>query len=1142
MSHHRSRDPGRTTVRSSSGVEEQAEIDQQVVGFARGGSLNLLGAICNQVALLGITMLIARRLGRVDVGVYAQAYALLSLLGTLSLTGLSTGLTRFVAVHLAERDAGAIRGTVRLGLTVSTASAATLGAGLFVAMPWLVQTVFHEPRLATPLRIVALTLPTTAFTNAALAATQGYRTMKPFALIGLIFEPVARLGLAALLLLAGAGLPGVMVALLASNLAAAVLAGLALRRVMGPPTAPPRYRPRELLAFSTMSWLAALASNGLLWADVLLLGMLGNSGQVGVYNVAARLVQLATFVMVPINAAFAPRIADLYHRRRMDSLRRTYALAGSWIIRISLPAFVLLLVFPRDLLAFFGRGFVVGASVTMILAVGKFVDAATGSCGMVLNMSGRPRLNLLNNAAGLVLNVVLNLLLIPRYGIIGSAVAWAVSLCLINVARVLQVWLELRMLPFEAATARGLVAGFLALIAAVAVRVTVDQPRQLPVGVAVVAAVYLGAILLQGLTDEDRLVAGALLRRRRTLGWTETLAPATAGALAGGASLLVPAGVDDVPLETAPRPQRARPSSRFVPERPPQRPRTRPPISPARYLRTLWRRRMVVLGGLAAGVALGAAILPAALPASPAFRATVRIDVKPFAVDVAAGRSSPILTGSDLAAQVIDVEVAAQLLERHKRVPRLLEATRGLPPKQRPAALAAAMHAEPVPGSQSTVELSLVDPSGRRAGQVLELYAQRLAAERNAADRARTREAEAVLDQQAQELRLNLVQWSQRLDKERAASFDGLPTTLTQAQFDAFRDRYRAKLAELEALREQAALRGRPTVAHLPATQAQASAPLGRPRMLALGVLAGLLAAILLALLLEAVRPRLATEADTASAAGVDVLISVPRRRRWWSRWLRRNATPSPEDEAYRRLAFSLERQGLGRELSVVAVASAELKEGKSAVAIGLARALTHRGRAVVVVSGDLRRPVVERVLGVPEVPGLGEYLETAGADVLSMLVAVRDNLLLLPSGWAGRSPANLLARPHLAEAVGRLRDLELVVLVDTPAARWWSEALVLAAEADATVLVARAGRTRWKALAELASILHRDRFPVIGAVLVGTGPARRPPRRRDRPAGDDLPARSSPGPPQVPVRTAPNGRNGNGNGTRDRRGRSWKH
>src|SRR5215218_132003 len=114
-------------------------------------------------------------------------------------------------------------------------------------------------------------------------------------------------------------------------------------------------------------------------------------------------------------------------------------------------------------------------------------------------------------------------------------------------------------------------------------------------------------------------------------------------------------------------------------------------------------------------------------------------------------------------------------------------------------------------------------------------------------------------------------------------------------------------------------------------------------------------------------------------------------------------------------------------------------------------------------------------------------------------------------------------------------------------ARRWWSEALVLAAEADATVLVARAGHTRWKALAELARILHRDRFPVIGAVLVGAGPTRRPPGRRDRRAGGDPSARSSSGAPQVPMRTVPpNGRNGNGSGSgswaRDRRGRSREH
>jgi Mrp family chromosome partitioning ATPase len=190
----------------------------------------------------------------------------------------------------------------------------------------------------------------------------------------------------------------------------------------------------------------------------------------------------------------------------------------------------------------------------------------------------------------------------------------------------------------------------------------------------------------------------------------------------------------------------------------------------------------------------------------------------------------------------------------------------------------------------------------------------------------------------------------------------------------------------------------------------------------------------------------------------------------------------------------------------VVAVPSTELGEGKSAVAVGLARALSHRGRAVVVVSGDLRRPIIEHLFDVPEVPGLADYLETSGTDVASLLVGVHDNVLLLPAGWSGRSPTNLLARPHLADAVARLRDLQAVVLVDTPAAGWWwSEALTLAAEADATVLVARSGRSRWRQLANLASALHRERFPVLGVVLMGV--ERRPRHVRQAADGPTAPA-----------------------------------
>ncbi len=499
--------------RDSERTAGAAENDREILGMARGGGLNLIGAVISQLSLLAITVVLVRQLGRADVGLYAQAFAFLVLLGLLSLSGFRAGLTRFVAVHLVDENLGAVRGTVRIGVTVSTVGALALGAALYAIAPWLVHAAFNDGRLVMPLRYVAMTLPLATFTDAALAATQGYRTMRPYAFVGLIFEPLIRFGLTVALVVAGFGLEGAMTALLLSNLAGAVAAGVALRRLLRPATGRPRYLVRELLGFSMVSWLASLASSGLVWADTILLGIFLSSGQVGIYSVSTRLVMLATLVVPPINASFAPQIANLYHRGRTESLARTYGVATSWIVRLALPAFVALFAFPHDLLRLFGPAYVVGASVTMILAAGKLVDSATGPCGLMLNQSGRPMLSAIDNIGALVLNIGLNLWLIPRYGILGSAIAWAISLTVVNVVRVIQVQVTMGMLPFDLGVLKGLVAGAAALVAGLVVRNFTVPPWELVSGVLALSATYLLVVAALGLTSEDRLVIKMLMRR-----------------------------------------------------------------------------------------------------------------------------------------------------------------------------------------------------------------------------------------------------------------------------------------------------------------------------------------------------------------------------------------------------------------------------------------------------------------------------------------------------------------------------------------------------------------------------------------------------------------------------------------------------
>jgi O-antigen/teichoic acid export membrane protein len=255
----------------------------------------------------------------------------------------------------------------------------------------------------------------------------------------------------------------------------------------------------------------------LVWADTLILGYLASAEDVGIYTVATRLVSLAIFVLNPINSAFVPHVAHLYHLGDRDGVAQVLGAANRWIMRLSVPAFVLLLVFPEQLLSLFGSGYQSAAAVTIILALGQLANAAAGPCGSVLNMTGRVKVSLADNVAALVINVVLNFVLIPRYGVVGSAIAWTASLVLVNLAK----WIQVRRLVGIRARGTALASTLLAALPAAAVAVAFGLLLEGPILTLLIAgpcvvAIYVGVLLAKGLEPDDRqLVAGLVAKVRR---------------------------------------------------------------------------------------------------------------------------------------------------------------------------------------------------------------------------------------------------------------------------------------------------------------------------------------------------------------------------------------------------------------------------------------------------------------------------------------------------------------------------------------------------------------------------------------------------------------------------------------------------
>ncbi len=490
--------------------------------MGRGGALNLVGALTYQASLFVVFTLLARQ-GQVEVGRYTTCFALLSLLSLLSMAGLRAAMTRYVATALADADLGRLRGTLRTGVAVAAGASALVGAGLALAAP-LVASVMGEPALEAGVLVVAVTVPAATLTETLLSATQGWRDQRPFTLVGRIGEPLTRCVVSVAVIASGGGFVEVLWVGAVTGWAAAGVAGWFLwrrlrrtRRRLEPGA--PRYELRAMFSFSAVSWVSALAATGLIWAGTLLLGVLGTQEDVGTFAVASRLVGLAVFVMAPVNAAFTPHMAHLHHVGDLPGAARAYGSATRWILLLSAPAFVLLAVLPDDLLELFGPGYAAAAAVTVVLAAGQLVSAAAGPCGTVLTMSGRVRLTMADNLLVLVLDVVLTLVLVPRYGVLGAAVAWSLSLVVVNLLKLWQVRRVVGLAPAGAGWLAVAVAAAPAVGAALLVRVLTDGPlAAVLVGGPVVLLVFGAAVAALGPSPDDRALLASLLAGRGRTG------------------------------------------------------------------------------------------------------------------------------------------------------------------------------------------------------------------------------------------------------------------------------------------------------------------------------------------------------------------------------------------------------------------------------------------------------------------------------------------------------------------------------------------------------------------------------------------------------------------------------------------------
>ncbi|GAA2541825.1 hypothetical protein GCM10010435_06700 [Winogradskya consettensis] len=170
-----------------------------------------------------------------------------------------------------------------------------------------------------------------------------------------------------------------------------------------------------------------------MWVGVLLTGALSTQAEAGVFAAVGRYALAGLLIMQGLRVAIAPQLSRLLGVGRRREAAEVYRRTTLWIVLLSWPAYALLAVFAPAFLALFGREFRAGAGPMAVLAVAMLVNVGVGLVQTVLLMSGNSRGHLLACVAGLALNVVGCVVLVPGHGALGAAIAWSLGIVVENV-------------------------------------------------------------------------------------------------------------------------------------------------------------------------------------------------------------------------------------------------------------------------------------------------------------------------------------------------------------------------------------------------------------------------------------------------------------------------------------------------------------------------------------------------------------------------------------------------------------------------------------------------------------------------------------------------------------------------------------
>ena len=204
----------------------------------------------------------------------------------------------------------------------------------------------------------------------------------------------------------------------------------------------------DLLSVSYPMMFTSSMSYLLQWSGIIILGIFVSKGEVGIYSVAVRISYITTITLFAIESIAAPKFSELYANKKINEFKNIIHQSTRLIFWFSAPILFLFLLFPTFFLGLFGEEFIIGKNVLILLVISQFITSCSGSVGYILQMTGKQKIFQYIIFFSALLNIILNFIFVPKYGITGAAISSLLSMMFRNFVSIYMVYYFYKIITF----------------------------------------------------------------------------------------------------------------------------------------------------------------------------------------------------------------------------------------------------------------------------------------------------------------------------------------------------------------------------------------------------------------------------------------------------------------------------------------------------------------------------------------------------------------------------------------------------------------------------------------------------------------------------------------------------------------------